>query len=379
MSSIVYRVAKSPEAQLAIQFPIMRDQFRKHPQSNPATFAEVLANILSPGHNFIVVPNADVGKAIHDATEYSTQTHVRSAERAIVVTDHFPRRIHLFWLTPSNTLVVADKYTRESAVEAINKYWKRMWGNKDRPDVVVNPFPIDPAQEKIMPQELRDKRAQALDPTDPFVEPNIALLLGGASVQADYMTTISEGVGYWSQIYSTFKDRPETQRLAQSIAKQSGKVDLASDNLDMIHALNQQMATSPPDIIIVKPGEISNNALLPTTAFGGGILLFSPPVGDQEEQNLEFLRLEKLLPSKKDNAQLIHDMLNSPSRQVVNHWLRRAGELRSICLPKNPYEAKTFICRLYTHRVLLAIFLQNQHLVPPRGAEKLWQQLEIRS
>lgn len=378
-------VAKSLGAQTFIQIPILRDQLKKHPHANPRTFAEELSRRMVPGQNVLIVPNADVAWAAFGATEISQDPLVQNLAINTIVTDHFTNRMHVIWPTAHGnkekrvTMCVLDERSKEVAQNLLDSQWKRVWGKRDRPEIIVNPFPIDPAQEKIMPQVLRENRGQALDPTDPFVRPGIALLLGGASVQADYMATIAQGVGYWTQIYSTFKDKPETQGLQQAILKQHGAVDLAKDNLSMILFLNAKMTTTPPDIIVVKPGEMSNHALLPTSAFGGGIILFSPPVGDQEEQNLNFLRLEKLLPSKKDNEQLIHDLLNSPSKQTINHWLRRARELRTICLPKNPYEARTFIYRLYNHGILLASYLQNQHLVPPNGALKYYQQLEARN
>lgn len=352
---------------------------RNHPESNPDAVSQIFQKELkSPDNSWLVFTNADVAQAYARAKIKNPDHAFKEAKSIVVVTDNFPINIHLFWLIPCDYLVVPNQETLASAYSALT-YWDKMWPGQKPPKIVVNSFPIHPTHEEAMPTELQKNRRQALDSYD-FTKPQAAFLLGGASVQAEYMQILVKQSCWWLQPYSVLRNHIQTRSLQDAITSvPKGRVDLVSDNNALIQALNQRMSENPPDIIVVKPGELSNLARLPTDSRGGGQLFFTHPVGNQEKQNIEYLRRKGLMLSEFDGQKLIQDFKGktptSPGK--ILYWSSQSRRLRAIRLPDDPYQAARFMNSLYHHQILHKVHMDNQHLEPPIGATRFWKNPEI--
>lgn len=86
---------------------------------------------------------------------------------------------------------------------------------------------------------------------------------------------------------------------------------------------------------ITKPSEQAFKALIDPKK-SGSILLFSNPVGRQEEDNLDFLRRHKLIPSLSEQK-ILYKMKEDEK------LLKKASSWRGILLPQHSLNASNFI------------------------------------
>jgi len=236
---------------------------------------------------------------------------------------------------------------------------------------MVNGFPQEPFYKNELQSELKTKRLQQLEPD--YQGPiDIAIPLGGASsgmlFLADTIVDLKKnvpGIHPWT----VFKDSKNAPTYSEKLAFTEADIEKVFNNDELVDALGKRFASnSPPTLVMVKPGELSNLLLNGPDQVGGAILLFTDPVGDQEVQNKRFFQSPQggqVLPKDDENNNLIHLLLSvlknnnqqpTDAQQVqLDLFAEKAQHWRGVSLPKSSYDAALFIYGMKKFGILKAM------------------------
>lgn len=112
-------------------------------------------------------------------------------------------------------------------------------------------------------------------------------------------------------------------------------------------------------------------------------MLFTQPVGRQENDNLNFLRRHYLIPSPSEQSTLWkHAKENMP---LSEHLMQQASKWRGICLPSDANEATNFIWWAYqqglfvtmaTCKVIPSEKDPAAHELGSNGVQQFWEKIE---
>jgi len=132
---------------------------------------------------------------------------------------------------------------------------------------------------------------------------------------------------------------------------------------------------------VTKPSEQAFKALMTPRQRGGSVMLFSPPVGRQEKDNIAFMRRHRLIPSVDDQARINEWGLRGNRLHITKTLLERARFWRGIMLPENGTEAGIFIMRLIEAGVIASMvrfggFIEGHNEIRSDGVEEIWRYLK---
>lgn len=287
----------------------------------------------------------------HCKTKLERQFHLKLV-LAIVVTDDSPQHI---WAVPQADYIFVPSQTTKLEIE---RYLSTITTHP--PKVLISPYPLSPILSRDLSDVELESRKRQLDSQSSELT-QILIPVSGAAVQLTYLrelitvllknprlsfTVVSRQSAYCDPFLAWCKTHPQIKILSH---KQDDQVVKLYENAytDTVFSLE-----------VTKPSEQSFKALLPPNTRGGLILLFSPPVGRQEVDNLTFLRR--------------HNLLSNPHTSP-HQW-------RAISLPKNGTEAGKKIIAMLKTDVFRDMnnftgFLPHPEL-KPNGAQLFWLTLK---
>jgi hypothetical protein len=312
----------------------------------------------------------------HFALSYTAISAKKSLEKKynkkitvnVVVTDDSPQRV---WAVEgADAIFVPSEKTRQ----VLSTYLK------DPSVIHTIGFPVSPRfSQKLGSQEFAFIENQLNPRNNEMV--HIQIPISGAAVQLPffealvnalraerYVFTIVAQQGIYTLAFlANISKNPHVQTSIGATARQT--VDYYES---MFFQLNK------PSIEITKPSEQIFKALIAPTCRGGVILLLTPPVGRQEEDNLDFLARHNLMPTKQDYQTLLHHLTGKGVFPIddLASWQYKASHWRAIPLPPNPIQAALFIKNLKASGLFYAMLsyaAENQEELRQDGVAQFWE------
>ncbi len=298
----------------------------------------------------------------------------------LVMTDHFITRSQCIWnLVDVDIIVAPDSQTADLTRHELRR-WERIM-RKSRstthgrqiPAVIVSGYPQDPTFVARFEGERALKREHELAPEshDPI---DIAIPLGGGSPGMRYLSDLMESVSrdIPVRVWTTYKYRENDTRTddyTRAMKRIRAETTLVTDNVGLIDAYADRFRSDrTPSLVVVKPGELSNQMMYEPRDVGGAIFLFAPPVGDQEIQNLKFFQSAEggcVVPSDWDNDALMTLMLrlmtrdteaiDETTRALLHEMKEKARGWRGLMLPDDADRAALCIVGLKRYGLLHAM------------------------
>lgn len=326
----------------------------------------------------IQLPHTLVVVATHFGIAHQVSIIKKEVERlgnvrvllVVQVTDDSPQKL---WYVPNaDLLCVPSEYTYTT----LQTYGRLEKLDKSR--IVILPYPVSP---RLLPQRSLEDMDIVFRQTDPSSQMLIhtVIPISGAAVGIPYLKKLMHRLHALEprmRFHIIVKRTVFTLSALQSF-KRKGYVYVYESRSDreIIDLYERVYEKNRIVLEITKPSEQAFKALIPPNRLGGSILLFAPPVGRQEYDNLEFLQRNGLIPSDGEDKQLC-DVLNleehRPFPLPVSQW-------RGFCLSEDPVVAATWISRALTFRIFQSMMSGKEREytdeVSPDGVSEFWRQV----
>lgn len=312
-------------------------------------FAQLIQNQPVPPTEVVVVAThfSLAHQVAHCKAKLEANFHLRLT-LAVIVTDDSPQHI---WAVPQADFIFVPSLTTKKGLDS---YLKTL--TKTPPQTIISPYPLSTTLSKVLsPQNLISRRLQ-LDPQSNETT-NIMIPISGAAVQLPYLKDLISVLIENPRLHITLISRESTYTnpyLDWFSKYPQITIYSSPDDEQVVNLYEQVYSQNTFALEITKPSEQSFKALLPPDTVGGAILLFAPPVGRQEVDNLHFLRRHHLLTSLKTNPH----------------------ECRALTLPEDGTKAGHKIISLLKTS-LFSQMLEFQGFIPhpeldPHGSEIFW-------
>lgn len=279
------------------------------------TFAGLLAGLSHPVSTLLVV-------ATHFSLAHQIAACKSQLERdfhlhlvlVVVVTDDSPQRV---WAIPGADFVFVPSLTTK---DRLARYFPV---SSLSPRIIITPYPLSPSLALPLSPDQRSLRRLQLDPVlDHPV--NLIVPVSGAAVQLSYLRDLLSVLVSDPRIHITVVSRSSAYcaPFLSWCARHPAIRILSSPSDDRVVKLYEQAYLDTVfSLEITKPSEQSFKALLSPDLVGGSLLLFSPPVGRQEIDNLAFLRRHHLLSEVPPGRSLILPPRGRQAGLTVLSWL----------------------------------------------------------
>lgn len=328
----------------------------------------------------MVAYHHDVAYVLGHYKEQFEKMYQKKITVVTVMTDHMPERAQFGWYSLyTDALITPDAGSARVARRQLQLWNKRFLNNgkvHQLPFVEHQPYPVNPLLTRP-----RDPSAQAQIETklQPDSRLPISLLvpLGGSAPQQTYLKSLVKALPSQFEPHLLFKASPHTLAFAAELAAAGISTTGVETNKELLTAFIQKYLEASPEIIITKPSELHAMALIPPHLTGGSIVFFSPPVGDQEVQNVEWLQSHGLVPSDQE-----HTLLYQSSISELRQLAPLAKYWRAIKLPNgshpDPIKAAIFISKLKTAGILSAMMqyrpnATNSSEISCQGSTQTWR------
>jgi len=237
------------------------------------------------------------------ATHYDVAHRLASAKEQLVrelgipiflvvqVTDDSPQHV---WLVPgADVIFVPSHDTRQTLLD----YARR--SNIDPPPFVVLPYPIPGELSVPLSEAERAQRTAALRP-DGEAPIRVCVPISGAAGGLLFLGPLMDNLQQKSPRY-TFevisRVAPYTRDFLDRRREAGNTLHTGTRNHEVIAAYRQLYDEQVVALELTKPSEQAFKTMVGAAARGGAIILFAPPIGRQEKDNLDFLIRHRLLPS----------------------------------------------------------------------------------
>lgn len=296
------------------------------------------------------------------------RSHLQSqVSLSVVVTDDSPQPI--WFVQNSDYTFVPSPYTKEKLLEYGSTFPGKM------PEFVINPYPVSKKMAVEMKEEEWKLRLKQLTPNTE--EPlRVMIPISGAAVQLKYFQDLIQTLEPLLPVKFLVVSRrsKHTQPFLDWCSQRPAvEVTAYERDLDVVAAYERMYKREIIGVEITKPSEQSFKCLYTPRMYGGSVLLFSDPVGRQEDDNVAFMRRYGLLPSAEESM-LLHEKLKDC--EVGKDGL--ACKWRGVMLaPLDGALAAQEIAEWHKKGVLLAM-TKYQHppesdVISPDGVDRIWK------
>ncbi len=301
----------------------------------------------------------------------------------VQVTDDSPRPI--WYIEGADTIFVPSERTKKQLEQYGRKYHLK-------PLVIrVIPYPLSPRlQEKITDYQFHERIHQLT--FNSLSQIHIAIPISGAAVGTQFSTdlidelykkshrfifhVITKNVLYTSGFIQQMLNRPYVDLLVSSQDKEV---------VDKYEEVYKQHIIA---LEITKPSEQAFKAILDSKRRGGSVLLFTQPIGQQEYDNVDFLKRHNLIPSNHEHSELWdfaqkNQLLDTQKHKNTHSQTTAWGGLM---LPHNPFQAANFIwwgiqhglfSTMTIHRVQPDSNDPHKYELQIDGVKQFWNQVAV--
>jgi hypothetical protein len=293
---------------------------------------------------------------------------------ALVVTDDSPQKI---WAVPqADYIFVPSAYTKGELTIYLQTIVKG-----DLPEVIVNPYPVAGSFNRPLSEaDWAEKKQQVAG--DGKTRMKIVIPISGAAVQLTYFTDLIDRLvknGNFEIVVVARDSQVTKQFLAWCGDQPRVEVRAKGQDSEVVAAYEQVYDDQVVAAEITKPSEQTFKALVAPDRRGGPLLLFSRPVGRQEDDNIRFMLRYGLMPDSRMVRQLaeIYDGEKLPARdeafwQAVRQW-------RGLSLPADGAAAAKAIIGFQKAKIFSAMLefggYRRDEALSPLGATRFWEKL----
>ncbi len=282
------------------------------------------------------------------------------------VTDDSPQHL---WYVPGAAMIFVPSTATKKALEEYG-----MSLHLPLVPIVVSSYPIDPSLKEHLSSSLMEERVKEveMDSKNPV---HIVIPISGAAVGLSYVMTLMKALHKASSrfvFHIVTKKAPFTLIFLQQLRGLSYiHVHALITDRGVITAYEEIYKKEIIAFEITKPSEQAFKVLLDCENRGASLLLFTKPIGRQEDDNLNFLMRHMLIPQKNE--------------VLLDVWMQKAALWRGILLPKNPKKAAQFIWWCLEKGIFSAMMTckvrprpddQQSQELGTDGVEQFWKQVE---
>ncbi len=237
------------------------------------------------------------------------------------------------------------------------------------PNSKVVHYPLSLKLGKYLAADKFSYRQKQLDPAS-RAKVKISLPVSGAAVGLRFYEEISERLNSLESrftFYITSRDSDFTKIFLAKMAKRPyAKIHAFEHDRQVVASYDRTIRTNTIALEITKPSEQAFKALYSPRQVGGVVLLFTRPIGRQEQDNLWYLGRNGLIPSREDQAALWRHELGV---------IAKAKNWRGLRLPSEPKKAAKFINWCLETGVFSSM-LSYTAKAKSSGVTKLWDYVD---
>ena len=208
----------------------------------------------------------------------------------VVVTDDTP--LHLWAVGGVDAVIVPSTKTKQ----ALEAYHVRQ--HLPATTYVVLPYMVSPRLTNVLSAPQSQQRRDQLSPST-NTRIHVSVPVSGAAVQLTYLSHLIRSLHAGNDrffLHIVSRDMPSARSFLKEMASLPYvHVQRSTDDRQVVDLYERLYEQEVIALEITKPSEQAFKALIPPTALGGSILLFSDPVGKQERDNLQFLERHHLI------------------------------------------------------------------------------------
>lgn len=232
----------------------------------------------------------------------------------------------------------------------------------------------------LSPPEFSSRVSQVKP--DGVVPTHIAIPISGAAVQLTYFEELIDdlrSIGVPSHIHVVSLKMPATKEfLGRVMGEERVSVSVSPLPGEVVELYEEVYEDHVIALEVTKPSEQAFKCLLSPKRRGGSILLFSEPVGRQEEDNVWFMDRHDLVPPPS----LQKTMWDASEKKhgATEEMRTRAAHWRGLHLPACPHRSARFIawCKqegIFDAMVHFSGYAKNPGLAPD-GVKQFWEKME---
>lgn len=294
----------------------------------------------------------------------------------VVVTDDSPQKI--WGVVGADYIFVPSDFTRDKLMAYLVSFANRV------PQVIVSPYPISRKFDRDLTEPEFEARRRQVEP-GAREKMQVIIPISGAAVQLKYFQELILALGYGGKADITVvaRDCGLSHGFLSWCQKQVSVRVVASDyDREVVAEYEREYERNVFAVEITKPSEQAFKALTTPDERGGVALLFSDPVGRQEDDNLAFLARHGLVPSAGDR-QVLERLFGENRRELITEeFRRRARSWRGMMLPTAGWQAGEAVLRLRESGILAAMAdfagFRDEVELHGDGVRRFWRELEKR-
>lgn len=297
----------------------------------------------------------------------------------VQVTDDSPQ---LLWYVHHADLIFCPSGQTAEALAAYG-------GRRAKDKMVVTPYPLSPYMgRKLKDAEFKDKISQVQFSHTRDI--HMAIPLSGAAVGTETLKNLMFHLHEENKrfvFHVVVQTAPYTALFLQKVKNLSYiKLYTSIQDKVVINSYEQMYTDEVISLEVTKPSEQAFKALYYPYQRGGSILLFTPPVGRQEFDNLDFLRRHHLIPSAAETAALweMSQEENSEVSGIKGAFEHMYNKWRGIVLPEDSKKAADFISwclkegvfhKMMRHEKPTQLLPHTPHEISPDGVKDFWEEV----
>lgn len=299
----------------------------------------------------------------------------------VQVTDDNPH--HIWYVEDADKIFVPSEKTKHG----LSIYGKET--HLKRVPIEVLAYPITPVLGKKLTETQFEERVSQVTMTSNSTI-HIAVPISGAAVGTQFITKVIDSLYKKSsrfRFHVIVKTTAYTKKFVANLLGRSYVViHAASHDREVVDLHERAYLENIISLEITKPSEQAFKALYDCTQIGASLLLFSWPVGRQEDNNLDFLRRHNLIPKKNEQLVLLKKAEKDQVLSQQETQLETDASLwRGICLPKDAKKSADFIFWCLKQGVFARMihYKRSQkngfhaYELRPDGVEQFWRNVSL--
>lgn len=303
--------------------------------------------------------------------EFMRQTKIKLSLYVVVTDDTFQR----FWaIDGADYLFVPSLRAKE--------FYKHYFSLQKlaTPKIEFIPYPVSNKLSEQSPAVLSQRQKQLMNKNS--LPAHLLIPISGAAVGLDFFKQIIFSLSQSAKVFKmtiVAKEASFTRGFLNEI-KGLPNLSLLTGGSDRatVNLYEEAFFQEPvPSLELTKPSEQAFKALFEPRERGGVILLFTPGVGKQEDENLFFLMRHRLVPNFEQAAQLEEAILQKT--KISENLLRLARFWRGLFLPQKGAAASLFIQNGLQSGLFQAMLRYRRPKDPElqtNGVTRFWQTVE---
>lgn len=354
---------------------LYRRVLRKNPSEVENQVLELVKRFRpKPKHVVIVATHFSLAHQLGEIKKSLSKKLKTQVHLAVIVTDDSPQPV---WAVYDADYVFVPSYeTKQSLINFLKLY------DDPQPEFVVNPYPISGQLSKKLSDKEWSLRKKQLQPKSK--EPlRVMIPISGAAVQLEYFQELIQELSRFIKVkvIVVSRDSKHTRKFLIWCSKQKDvEVVTYKQDFEVVRAFERMYWREVIGVEITKPSEQSFKCLHTPRMRGGSALLFSDPVGRQEDDNVAFMRRFGLMPSMEEE-EMLGSYMKSKNEPVLRVIHQKARSWRGLMIP--PLDGRKAAERIFKLResgVLLRMMAYekrggNSDVISYKGVQSMWEYL----